>query len=174
LPFGNKPNIVRAMVRPLGFLLCCLASAAPAAAEPQPLGIFGQWGAFRDAARCYAIAEPSPARPPPRRRAFASVGSWAGQNIRGQVHVRFARAKRPGSAVLLRIDDRTFQLIGGGADGWAPDAAADAEIVTAMRTGVAMSVETRSDTGGLMRDDYPLRGAATAIDAAAIACARPR
>jgi hypothetical protein len=37
---------------------------------------------------------------------------------------------------------------------------------------VEMSVETRSQGGGLMRDDYALRGAATAIDAAAIACAR--
>ena len=52
------------------------------------------------------------------------------------------------------------------------DAGADAEIVTAMRTGVAMSVETRSQSGGLLRDEYPLRGAATAVDAAAIACAR--
>ena len=100
------------------------------------------------------------------------MGYWPGRHIRAQVHFHFARPKRSGSAVLLRIDARTFQLIGGGAEGWAPDAAADAAIVTAMRTGVAMSVETRSQNGGLMRDDYPLRGAATAIDAAAIACAR--
>jgi len=136
------------------------------------VGVYGQWGAFRDQARCYAIAEPAGPRRRQGGQAFADVGYWPGRNIRGQVHFRFARPKRPGSAVLLRIDDRTFQLIGGGADGWAPDAAADAAIVTAMRTGVDMSVETRSDGGGLMRDDYPLRGAATAIDAAAIACAR--
>lgn len=160
------------MARRRYFLLAIVAVAVPAQAEPQALGIFGQWGAFRDPSRCYAIAEPSGTRRRDGGRAFASVGDWAGRNIRGQVHFRFARPKRPGSAVLLRIDDRTFQLIGGGADGWAPDAAADAEIVTAMRTGVAMSVETRSEGGGLLRDDYPLRGAATAIDAAAIACAR--
>jgi hypothetical protein len=159
------------MVRDRNFLLSFLVLAVPAEAEPQAVGIFGQWGAFRDSARCYAISEPSE-----RRReggqAFASVGTWPGRNIRSQVHFRFARPKRPGSAVLLRIDDRTFELVGGGADGWAPDAAADAAIVTAMRTGVAMSVETRAEGGGLMRDDYALRGAATAIDAAAIACAR--
>jgi len=92
--------------------------------------------------------------------------------VRGQLAVRFARPKRGGSAVLLRIDERTFQLIGGGADAWAPDARADAAIVAAMRTGVALSVETRSEAGGTMRDVYRLRGAASAIDAAAIACAR--
>jgi hypothetical protein len=154
------------------FLLSFLAVAVPAQAEPQALGIFGQWGAFRNSDHCYAITQPAGPRRRDAGRAFASVGDWPGRNIRGQVHFRFARPKRPGSAVLLRIDDRTFQLIGGGADGWAPDAAADAEIVTAMRTGVAMSVETRSQSGGLLRDDYPLRGAATAVDAAAIACAR--
>ncbi|HEY1606496.1 MAG TPA: hypothetical protein VGF77_12965 [Allosphingosinicella sp.] len=136
------------------------------------MGIFGQWGAFRDPGRCYAISEPSQSRRREAGRAFASIGYWPGRNIRGQVHFRFARPKRAGSAVLLRIDDKTFQLIGGGVDGWAPDPGADVAIVTAMRTGVAMSIETRTQNGGLMRDDYPLRGAATAIDAAAIACAR--
>jgi hypothetical protein len=160
------------MVRGRNFLLCLLAFALSAEAQPQSLGIFGQWGAFRDSTRCYAISEPSGPHRREGGRAFASVGSWPGRNIRDQIHFRFARPKRAGSAVLLRIDDKTFQLIGGGVDGWAPDAAADAAIVAAMRTGVAMSVETRSEGGGLMRDDYALRGAATAIDAAAIACAR--
>ena len=151
------------------FLL--LALAAPAAAQ-DALGVFGLWAAFRDDRRCYAIAEPyRPARAGDGR-AFASVGYWPGRSVRGQAYFRLSRAKRQGSAVLLRIDDRTFQLRGGGADAWAADAAADSEIASAMRTGIEMSVETRSADGGLVRDSYRLRGAATAIDAAAIACAR--
>ncbi len=74
--------------------------------------------------------------------------------------------------MLLRIDDRTFQLLGGGANAWATDARADMDIVTAMRSGINMTVETRSDRGALVRDFYQLRGAATAIDAAAVACSR--
>jgi hypothetical protein len=35
-----------------------------------------------------------------------------------------------------------------------------------------MVVETRSTRGQLVRDQYLLRGAATAMDAAALACAR--
>ena len=73
--------------------------------------------------------------------------------------------------MLLRIDDRTFQLVGGGVNAWAPNKRADAEIVAAMRSGVNMTVETRSQRGLRVRDYYQLRGAATAIDAAAIACA---
>ncbi|HEX8124804.1 MAG TPA: hypothetical protein VF548_04410 [Allosphingosinicella sp.] len=146
--------------------------ATPALAQPQPLGIFGTWGAFRAPERCYAIAEPVTAPRPGEGRGFASVGYWPARSAGGQAYFRLSRAKREGSAVLLRIDDRTFQLRGGGTDAWAVDPAADAELVSAMRTGIEMSVETRAASGALVRDSYRLRGAATAIDAAAIACAR--
>jgi hypothetical protein len=161
------------MIRRLIFPLLLLALAAPAAAQPQSLGIFGTWGAFRTADRCYAIAEPHQRPRPGDGRGFASVGYWPARGG-GQAYFRLSRAKRQGSAVLLRIDERTFQLRGGGSDAWAADPAADAELVSAMRTGIELSVETRSNGGGLIRDSYRLRGAATAIDAAAIACARGR
>jgi hypothetical protein len=160
------------MIRRLTFPLFFIALAAPAIAQQQSLGIFGTWGAFRGADRCYAIAEPYQAPRPGEGRGFASVGYWPARASGGQAHFRLSRAKREGSAVLLRIDDRTFQLRGGGADAWPVDSAADAELVSAMRTGIEMSVETRAANGALVRDSYRLRGAATAIDAAAIACAR--
>ena len=156
--------------------LVSLALATPAVAQKQSLGIFARWGAFADGsgARCYAIAEPERRREAGETRPFASVGYWRGRGGRGQLNIRFAREKRPGSAVLLRIDQRTFQLVGGGMQAWAPNPEADAEIVAAMRTGIDMVVETRAVNGGRMRDHYLLRGAATAIDAAAIACAPRR
>jgi len=76
--------------------------------------------------------------------------------------------------VLARIDGRSFQLVGGGRDAWAADPRADAELQAAMRTGIELVVETRSTQGALVRDHYRLRGAATAMDAAAIACAPRR
>ena len=171
---SNSPGgrrILPPMIR-RSLLAAALASAAvPASAQRDALGIYGSWGAFRDPGRCFAIAEPDR----PERdgaRPFAAVSWWPGRGIRGQLHLRLGQPKRAGSALLLRIDERTFQLRGGGADAWAPDSAADAEIVAAMRSGIAMSVETRAASGAIIRDSYPLRGAATAIDAAAIACAR--
>lgn len=147
-----------------------LAGAAPAVAQPSAVGVFGQWGAFREAGRCHAIAEPAARRG--EERPFAAIGYFPDQAGRAQVHIRLRRDKRPGSAVLLRIDGRSFQLIGSGRNAWAPDPAADAQIVAAMRMGVTMLVETRTASGALSRDRYALRGAATAIDAAALACAR--
>ena len=161
------------MRRPV-FLLLSLALAAPAAAQQRSLGIFGLWGAFAEKSRCFSISEPMKPRRNSKARAFASVGWFPAQGVRGQLHIRLAEPKRQGSAVLLRIGQRTFQLTGGGADAWAPDGRADAEIVAAMRSGLEMTVETRNVRGGLMRDSYQLRGAATALDAAAIACAPRR
>ena len=151
-----------------------LAAAAPAAAQQQSLGVFGLWGAFAEKNRCFAISEPLQPRRNGRSRAFASVGWFPAQGVKGQLHIRFAEPKRQGSAVLLRIDERTFQLVGGGQNAWAPDPRADAEIVAAMRSGLEMRVETRNSRGGLMRESFALRGAATALDAAAIACAPKR
>ena len=144
-------------------------AGAPAAAQLRALGTFGLWGAFQDQQRCWAITRPSEST---HRDGggFASVGWWPG-GARGQLHFRLGAAKRDASAVLLRIDGRSFQLIGRGNDAWAPDPRGDAELLAAMRSGVLMTVETRSQRGGIVRDRYPLRGAPSAIDAAALACA---
>ena len=146
------------------------AAAASAAAQPRNLGVFGLWGTFQDEGRCYAIARPSESTDR-SAQAFASVAYWPRQGARGQLHFRLSGAKRDESAVLLRIDERSFQLIGRGNDAWAPDARGDAELVAAMRTGLLMTVETRAPSGRVVRDRYRLRGAPSAIDAAALACA---
>jgi hypothetical protein len=138
----------------------------------QSLGIFGSWGAFREKGRCYAIAKPEGGTRDREGRAFASIGYWPDRGARGQVYFRLSQPKRPASALLLRIDDRTFELSGGNDNAWAPDPRADAEIVAAMRSGLEMTVQTRSPTGASVRDSYRLRGAATAVDAAAVGCAR--
>jgi hypothetical protein len=158
--------------RNFSFLFIAMASAA--AAQPRSLGIFGSWGAFAGDGRCYAITQPLEAPPAAGRQPFAAVGHWPARHAGGQLHVRLSRDKRQGSAVLLRIDGRSFQLLGGDRDAWAPDARADQEIQAAMRTGLDMVVETRSAEGLAVRDHYRLRGAATAMDAAAIACVRRR
>jgi hypothetical protein len=161
-------------MRAASFILLIFALGGPALAQRQPLGVFSFWGSFRENERCYAISQPVASVRPDALRPFASVGYWPGRRISGQLHIRLSREKRPGSAVLLRIDGRSFQLAAGPRDAWALDPRADAEIVAAMRMGIDMIVETRSIRGALVRDHYRLRGAPTAIDAAAIACARRR
>lgn len=138
------------------------------------LGVFGGWGAFRDPAvpRCYAIAEPSRASAGKAGwRAFASVGTWPKQRTRGQLHIRLSRETAPGTKVYLSIGERRFALVSGKADAWAQDTRMDAAIIAAMRSTATMSVESAGAKDGRFSDLYELKGAATAMDAAALGCA---
>lgn len=153
-------------------VLGLLAVSAPAAGR-ESLGVYEQWGAFRDERplRCYAVAEPETGGAG-RGTAFASVANWPGRLVRGQLHIRLARPRAADARVTLTLGDRRWPLISGGLDAWAPDRRSDAAIVAAMRSAPRMTVESRGADGRLIRDGYALRGAATAIDAAALGCAR--
>ncbi|AQR74311.1 hypothetical protein [Sphingomonas sp. LM7] len=134
------------------------------------LGVYGSWGAFRDPSplRCFAIARPVERG---RSQPFASIASWPGQGVRNQLHIRLSRARSPNARVTLSIGERRFDLRAGDADAWAPDARTDAAVVAAIRDGRSMSVETVATNGAAFADSYALKGAATAIDAAALGCA---
>lgn len=153
--------------------LILAAMAWQAVAGRQSLGVYDGWGAFRDASppRCFAIAAPAN-RPRDRRwRAFASIATWPSEGARGQLHIRLSRQRNPGARVTLSIGERRFELVAGDADAWAPDARTDVAIVAALRSGNSMSVETAAANGSPFADVYPLRGVATAMDAAAVGCA---
>ncbi|RHW18778.1 hypothetical protein D1610_01060 [Sphingomonas gilva] len=145
-----------------------LALAIQAATARQSLGLFERWGAFSDPQRCFAIAQPVRAR----EGGFASIASFPARGLRNQFHARLSRARSPRAQVTLSIGERRFQLVAGTTDAWAPDARTDAAIVAAIRSARSMSVESVDAKGRAYADTYALRGAATAIDAAAVACAR--
>lgn len=140
-----------------------------AVAAPQAIGIHQRWGAFRDVEprRCYAISRPVQGK---TGAPFASVATWPGAGVRGQLHVRLSRPRAARARVVLAIGERRFDLTAGRIDAWSPDAATDRAIVAAMRGGRSMSVESVAANGAAFVDVYALSGAATAIDAAALAC----
>ena len=168
-------------MKKLAAVLTLLALAAPLAAKDS-LGVFGEWGAFRDpqVPRCYAIAtaekEARSSRPAVANdhEPFASVGTWPKRGVRGQVHIRLSRTPARASNVSLAIGGERFQLTGGGGDAWAQDRRMDAAIVAAMRSAGSMSVRALDRSGRRFTDRYSLDGAATAMDAATVGCARLR
>jgi len=92
----------------------------------------------------------------------------------GEFHVRLRRMPRAGAAVMLRIDNRPFLLISRGNWAWSSGPLQEQAIIAALRGATAMSVESRDSAGQRFVDPYSLDGAATAIDAAAAACAGKR
>ncbi|WP_086617343.1 hypothetical protein [Erythrobacter tepidarius] len=145
--------------------LALLLAAAPLAAR-ESLGVYDNWAAFKDAspARCYAIAK---AQGKLRAPAYATVSTWPGKGVRGAVHIVLSREVPAKAAVRLAVGDRRFTLVTKGRNAWAADAREDAAIIAAIRSAARMSV-----SGGGFTDRYTLAGAATAIDAALVGCAR--
>lgn len=154
-------------------LLLILALIATPASARTSLGTFEGWGAFRDEnpTRCFAIAQPSRGGGG-KWRPFASVSSWPASGVRGQVQVRLSHALLPNAPVVLSIGGQRFPMVAGGADTWALDPRVDAALVAAMRSASGFTVQARAATGGSFSESYALKGAATAIDAAALGCAR--
>lgn len=158
---------MRALTLPV---LALALLAAPVMARDS-LGVFGQWGAFRDpeVPRCYAIAQ---AEGDAAAVGFTTISHWPDRQVRGQVHIRLSRAITPRETARLVVSGERFELVGSGRDVFAVDRQMDARIVAAMRSARSMTVSGRDRQGRLFTDRYALDGAATAIDAATVGCAR--
>lgn len=165
-------HLPRHLRHPL-LLLTLLALSAPVSARDS-LGMFGTWGAFRDPAvpRCYAIAMAEPSTLQRDYQPYAAIGTWPTRQVRGQVHLRLSRKMSPAGQIILTLGSERFELVGGGGDAWAADPRMDAAIVAAMRSATSMSVSARDAAGKGFSNTWQLGGAATAMDAAAIGCAR--
>lgn len=145
--------------------LALLLVAAPLAAR-ESLGVYDSWAAFKDASpqRCYAIAKAQGRPPAP---AYATISNWPEKKVRGVLHIVLSRETADKSAVRLTVGGKRFTLVAKGRNAWASDARQDAAIIAAMRSASGMSV-----SGVGFTDRYTLAGAATAIDAATVGCAR--
>ena len=155
------------------FTALAIILSAPAHARDS-LGIFSDWGAFRDPAvpRCYAIAKPRPSTLSRDYDPFTTIGSWPSRNVRRQVHFRLSREMAKNTRITLRMIGKSFDLAGGGGDAWAKDPAMDAAIVAAIRSAGSMTIGARDKSGRRFSNTYDLSGAATAMDAASVGCAR--
>lgn len=168
------------MVRPSPFrrltallVTSTLLFSSPLAAK-ESLGVYADWGAFRDAnvPRCYAIAAAEPSSKSRVYDPYVTIGTWPKRAIRGQFHVRLSRKIGEDARITLRLGSRQFVLVGGGGDAWGADKAMDAAIVAAMRSASTMYVGARDKAGNRFSDSYSLDGVASAMDAATVGCAQ--
>lgn len=173
--------MLRAHVRCLAHFIALLAAlpvavvASPAVAR-ENLGLYGTWGAFRDPVvpRCYAIAMAGPDNLWRDYRPFAAVGTWPRRGARNQIHFRLSRKMAEGSRITLSIGGKRYALTGGGGDAWPQDDRDNAAIIAAMRSAPRMTISAQGAKGGRFSNAWPLAGAASAMDAALIGCARLR
>ncbi len=170
-----RPTIPHALPWIKGALFAAAVLAAPALAR-ESLGRFNGWVAFRDpeTPRCYAIAMAAPSTMQRDFQPYADVAWWPKAGVRGQVHFRLSRKLQPGAPVSLSLGGQKIALVAGASDAWAADNRGDAAIMAAMRSASEMTVNARDANGRGFSNTYDLRGAATAMDAAAVGCAQLR
>ena len=150
-------------------VLAVLLISAPLLAKDR-LGAWQSWAAFKDAEtpRCYAIGAPEESS---GEGGYLSVGFWPKRGVGHQIYVRLSRERSSNGGITLSAGGRRFRLVPKGNGGWAKDRTMDLAIIAAIRSSQSMSIESVGRNGGNIIDAYALRGAASAIDAAALGCA---
>ena len=149
------------------FLLAAIAAAPAPAARILFAG--GGWAAIDFGQRCEARSKALWARK--GTQPFTGFAFDAGGTRRGQFYVHLSRPARDGASVVATIGSQPFLLSGRGQWAWSRNAAQQRAMLTAARYGGALRIESRDNAGRGIVDRYGLGGAATAIDAAAAACA---
>lgn len=146
-----------------------LIAGASAGEAAQVIFAGGAWTAIDYDAQCEARSKALWAKQgtePYAGFAFAARGG-----AQGRFYVHLSRAARAGATVVATIGSEPFLLAGKGEWAWSSGAAQSAAILKAARYAGGMRVESRDQRGRRIVDRYELRGAATAIDAAAADCA---
>lgn len=157
------------MLRWFLLLLAGVTTAANGAGNIVYAG--GAWAAIDRGSTCEALSRSVRIAAKGKVQAQAGFTFSADRRHWGEFHAQLRRMPRPGAAVMLRIDDRPFLLVVQGNQAWSDGPLQERAIILALRGGTSMSVESRDGAGERFIDPYSLDGAATAIDAAAAACA---
>lgn len=162
-----------ASVGAMRFLVPALAlvAAAPPAQAAQVLFAGGNWAAIDFGRRCEARSRALGATA--KTEPLAGFAFGRGGGPQGQFYVRLSRPARPGASVIATIGSEPFLLVGKGGWAWSRTAQQQRAMLEAVRYSGGMRVESRDQRGRRIVDRYLLAGAATAIDAAAAACAQP-
>jgi hypothetical protein len=158
-------------IPPVRFLTASLLLLAIAGPAPAARIVFagGQWAAIDFGGRCEARGQALWAKK--GTRPFAGFAFGGSDGRLGQFYVHLSRPARPGATVIATIGSEPFLLIGRGDWAWSRSGEQQQAMLNAARYGDMMRVDSRDQGGARIIDRYSLASAATAIDAAAAACA---
>jgi hypothetical protein len=152
-------------------LLLCVTLVSPALARGAIIYAGGSWAAIDRGATCEALSRSVRIAAKGKVQAVAGFTFSPDRRRWGEFHALLRRMPRPGAAVMLQIDGQPFLLVSRGNWAWSSGPLQEHAISAALRSANGMSIESRDAAGQRFIDPYSLDGAATAIDAAAAACA---
>jgi hypothetical protein len=136
------------------------------------LGQYADWGAYTASPGgkkiCFAIAKPqtSETNPPgrPRNPAYMFISTRPAEKVTNEVSIIIGYPFKPASEATAAVGSSTFALYTQQDGAWIKNAAEEANMVNALRSGQTAVVKGVSARGTQSTDTFNLRGLAQALD----------
>jgi hypothetical protein len=146
--------------------------AAVGGAKPTLLGQYGDWGAYTASPGgkkiCFAIAKPasSETSPPGKSRnpSYMFIASRPAEKVTDEVSIIIGYPFKPNSEATVAVGTTSFALYTQQDGAWIKNAAEEAHLIEAMRSGQNAVIKGMSAKGTRSTDVFSLKGLAQALD----------
>jgi hypothetical protein len=147
-------------------------AAAAGGAKPTLLGQYGDWGAYTASPGgkkiCFAIAKPASSETTPagktRNPSYMFISSRPGEKVTDEVSIIIGYPFKPNSEATVAVGTASFALYTQQDGAWIKNAAEEAHLIEAMRSGQNVVIKGMSAKGTRSTDVFSLKGLAQAID----------
>ncbi|WP_275785804.1 invasion associated locus B family protein [Pararhizobium gei] len=139
------------------------------AQSPTRIQQFNAWGAYSytsgSSKVCYVLSVPKEKSPAnvDHGDIFFLVSQRPGQNISYEPQAMMGYPLQENSKVVVTIDNKNFSMFTKGNSAWVENAAEEPALVTAMKSGKAMSIAAKSRKGTPTSYSYSLSGISAAL-----------
>ena len=165
----------------LAGLALSFASAA-AADNSTLLGVSKDWAAFQattsDGKSCFAQSKPRSVFPKKAARdaILFMISDWPGRNVKSELEIVPGYIYKEGEPVYAQVGTTKVEFFSTNDNNvgtaWVKDAAEEARLIQAMRTGSTITVSGISKRGTKTKDTYSLNGLSVALEKIHAACAK--
>jgi invasion protein IalB len=152
------------------------AQGVTAGASPALIAQYGDWGVYVSETPktkvCYALSQPKDRQPGGLKRdpGFFFISTRPGENVRNEVSVVVGFALKDGSEATVDVGSATFPFFTKNDGAWMKNAAEEARLIDALRSGRDFTVKSTSQRGNATNDRYSLTGIGQALDRVSQEC----
>ena len=178
-PDGTQPGaaVKRPKPKPKPAAAATSGTADPIAvaaggAKPTLLGQYGDWGVYTASPGgkkiCFAIAKPASSLTTPtgktRNPSYMFISSRPGEKVTDEVSIIIGYPFKPNSEATVAVGTASFALYTQQDGAWIKNAAEEAHLIEAMRSGENAVIKGTSAKGTRSTDTFSLKGLAEALD----------
>jgi len=147
-------------------------TAAAGGVKPPLLGQYGDWGVYTASPGgkkiCFTIAKPASSETTPagktRNPSYMFISSRPGEKVTDEVSIIIGYPFKPNSEATVAVGNASFALYTQQDGAWIKNAAEEAHLIEAMRSGENAVIKGTSAKGTHSTDTFSLKGLAEALD----------